>query len=269
MANISAVRRLRDSQTEKRLVDRLRHLPESRAFLTVRRLIALEAKVGLQIANKVLRDPRYLEQLLYQGLISGNESTTKLWLHALGRRLGQRRLSHVLNQVFDRCPEAKERIQYWLPSPLARLADHNENSLKTTADTQSLRGSATSILIKAKIVRSERSLYRIHRSLSSLAVARPSQIHYARKRPKQRRIDNDLSRSQLRNFPAGSDLSKAENHFRSGWPAWINCYGSEGGSSGRSVNSRQPTESDVRKVDLSQIRNRASRLKTLSWHQDV
>jgi hypothetical protein len=98
MPNTPAVRRLRDAGVQNRLAARLRQVPEERAFATIRRLIAIEPKAGQQIANRLLHNRGFLEQLLREGLVVGNPSTINFWLEAVGKRLGPLHLVQIVRE---------------------------------------------------------------------------------------------------------------------------------------------------------------------------
>lgn len=134
MPNTRAVRRLRDSRVQNRLTARLRRVPEERAFTTLRRLIAIEPKVGLQLANRLLRSRTLLEQLLRDGLAAGNASTIRLWIELLGKRLGRTRTKQIVREEASRDPAIAERAAYWLPEvtqqPDERTINHPNGRLE-------------------------------------------------------------------------------------------------------------------------------------------
>lgn len=123
------IRRLLDARTERALTQRLRKMPEERAFSTVRRLIKLEPKVGLRIAGRVLQRPERIEQLLREGLKISNESTVRIWLEAAAQRLGAARVIQLVREQITTEPEVAERALYWLPL-IARSNREARNGLR-------------------------------------------------------------------------------------------------------------------------------------------
>jgi hypothetical protein len=121
----TAQTRLLNATHQNQLAKRLRELPEDRAFVKIKRLIDIEPKVGLKLANRVIHSVKLLEELLSDGLPVSNETTVRYWLESLGPRLGIDRTLGIIEEQDD--PERKiaARAVYWLPSvfkddPIAR-----------------------------------------------------------------------------------------------------------------------------------------------------
>jgi hypothetical protein len=108
--------RLRDAKHQNQLASRLRALPEDQSLRHVRRLISIDPKIGLSIANRVLHRPGDLEQLLTEGLRVSNESTSRFWIESLGPRLGAVRTVELIQKQALLEPEVAARALYWLPS---------------------------------------------------------------------------------------------------------------------------------------------------------
>lgn len=111
--------RIRDNRHQNRLAARLRSLPESSALGPIRQLIARDPKIGLALANRVLRERRFLSQLFREGLRQSNASTVKFWIDALAPRLGAAQVIDLVAEEADHEPEIARRSLYWLP-PLAK-----------------------------------------------------------------------------------------------------------------------------------------------------
>lgn len=128
MSERQGTRRLLDARTERALTQRLRAMPEDRAFRTVRRLIRLEPKVGLRIAGRILQRPQRIEELLREGLRISNESTIRFWLEAAAQRLGPARMIQLVREQIATAPEIADRALYWLPH-IARANDDAQRAL--------------------------------------------------------------------------------------------------------------------------------------------
>lgn len=117
-------RSLQDAQHQNQLAARLRLAPQARAIGPIRQLIARDPKVGLAMANRVLREPSLLTQLFREGLHQSNESTVKFWMEALGPRLGPMQMIDVIQEEAVQEPSIARRTLYWLPA----LVKHNSRA---------------------------------------------------------------------------------------------------------------------------------------------
>jgi hypothetical protein len=115
MQDSIAQRRLVDAAYQNQLAKRLRAIPEERALSKIRRLIGIEPKVGLKLANRVIYSTKFLEELLNEGLPVSNETTVRFWLESLGPRLGIDRTLAILGAQGDQKRQIASRSLYWLP----------------------------------------------------------------------------------------------------------------------------------------------------------
>jgi hypothetical protein len=107
---------LPDARRQNQLAARLRAGPQSRALGVIRRLIARDPKIGLALANRVLRERQALTELLRDGLRQSNESTVRFWIDALGPRLGPTQTIDLIREEASREPAIARRSLYWLPA---------------------------------------------------------------------------------------------------------------------------------------------------------
>ena len=124
--------RLLDAGHQNRLAARLRTASEPRALAAIRRLIAQDPKVGLSIANRILRKPAHLEAIFKEGLHTANESTARFWIEALGPRIGAAKVIELVREQAKSDPEIVARAVYWLPSLV-------KGNPKATAELNRLR----------------------------------------------------------------------------------------------------------------------------------
>jgi hypothetical protein len=116
MRRLSPQVRLLDASRQNRLARALRALPEERAFTLIKRLVAIETKVGLALANRVLISLSLVESLLAKGLLESNESTCRIWLEILGHRLGIDKTLAIIESLPDPDRKVAVRLLYWLPT---------------------------------------------------------------------------------------------------------------------------------------------------------
>jgi hypothetical protein len=107
---------VRDARHQNQLAARLRRATQARAIGPIRDLIARDPKVGLAMANRVLREPPLLTQLFREGLHRSNESTIKFRIEALGPRLGPMQMIDVIQEEALQEPSIAHRTLYWLPA---------------------------------------------------------------------------------------------------------------------------------------------------------
>ncbi|WP_414544224.1 hypothetical protein [Nostoc sp. CCY0012] len=99
----------------KALQRRLRSLAESEQFEEINALLDRDSLIGLKLANAVLKNKKYLELLLDQGLDKANASEIELWLKYLLPRIGFRRVIAILSNKLLEQPQQVARALYWLP----------------------------------------------------------------------------------------------------------------------------------------------------------
>ncbi|HSZ54883.1 MAG TPA: hypothetical protein VK797_04440 [Tepidisphaeraceae bacterium] len=118
MATRSTVRRgnLLDAAYQNRLAARLRSTSPDRWLSLIKALIARDPKVGLSIANRVIRQRGQLEELFIQGLENSNESTSRFWIESLGPRLGALRVIELIERHARANPAIAAKSLYWLSS---------------------------------------------------------------------------------------------------------------------------------------------------------
>ncbi|MEH2465131.1 hypothetical protein [Nostoc sp.] len=105
----------RNFEDYKALQRRLMSLPEEAQFDEINAIIARNFVIGLKLANTVLKNKRYFELLLEQGLEKANASDIELWLKYLLPRLGFRHVIAILSNKLSENPQAVDKASYWLP----------------------------------------------------------------------------------------------------------------------------------------------------------
>lgn len=108
------VTRPRDSVRERELARRIRELPEEDRFTFIRTLIDKDLVVGLLLARSCLRNTKYFETLLDQGLQTADASFIKLWLTCVIPPLGFRRVLRLVTDKLSTEPQGVEKAAYWL-----------------------------------------------------------------------------------------------------------------------------------------------------------
>jgi hypothetical protein len=98
--------RLRNSTIEREIAVRLHEEDEAFRFHFIRDLIPIHISAALELANACLRDKRYFEELLDQGLTGSDVSSIRAWLECVIPRLGYRRVLTILRKRLESDPES-------------------------------------------------------------------------------------------------------------------------------------------------------------------
>jgi hypothetical protein len=114
----SAPIRLRDAARQNRWAARLRGLPEPRRFRFVRRLMAIDGRVGLELANRSIHSKPLLEALFSEAVRHSNPSTIREPISRLHRRLGVDRTLSLIRSEAAAAPDIARWAAYWLPAEL-------------------------------------------------------------------------------------------------------------------------------------------------------
>lgn len=134
------VNRPRDSKREQALARALRELPEVERFEFVQELVARGQYLGLLMASRSLRDKKYFEQLLDDGLDRGDASSIAFWLECVTPKLGGRKVISILRDNLEARPDAVGKALYWLPSLIHRDDERSQIALKELIDQAKEKG---------------------------------------------------------------------------------------------------------------------------------
>ncbi len=128
-----------DAKCERELAARLRQLPEEERFEYVQDALKYNRYIGLKLANNCLRQKRYFEILLEEGLAIEDASSMQLLLDAVMPRLGFDRVLSILEDSNRVSPESVDKALYWLPRSLPK--DDKEAKQRLKALQQRVRKS--------------------------------------------------------------------------------------------------------------------------------
>jgi len=103
----------RDSVAEAELSRRPRELPPDESYDFITEYIDKQPTVGLLLANRVLRDPRQFERILFSGFRCADASTIRYWLEACVVRIGARRALRLFEALVRDSPEQAKKMIYW------------------------------------------------------------------------------------------------------------------------------------------------------------
>ncbi len=105
-----------DANEYKILQKELMNLPEEVRFQEINTILNQNFRIGLKLANAVLKDKKYFNILFEQGLEKANASDIEIWLKYLVPRLGIRRIIAVLSEKLNsEKPLNVAKASYWLP----------------------------------------------------------------------------------------------------------------------------------------------------------
>lgn len=104
----------------KALQLRLMNLPKEAQFNEINTILDQDSRIGLKLANAILRNKKYFEVLLEQGLEKADASEIELWLKYLIPRLGFRRVMAILSNKLSEQPQQVAKASYWLPKFLPK-----------------------------------------------------------------------------------------------------------------------------------------------------
>ena len=108
-------RRPYDSERNRKLLVRLKQMPEEARFSFVRKLLQQDKRIGLLMASGSLRQKRHFQEILEIGLKEGNASTILPWLECAVPKLGFSQVILSLDNRVDSEPEAVDNAVYWMP----------------------------------------------------------------------------------------------------------------------------------------------------------
>jgi hypothetical protein len=128
------VGRPRDSQREDNLAKQLRHLDSEDAFAFIYEFTEREPVIGLQLANRCLRDRSQFEKLLLLGFERADVSSIRHWYEACLSRLGARRVFELLYDYLNDHPTARDRLLYNARIVLTQAEPGLKPSLDALAD---------------------------------------------------------------------------------------------------------------------------------------
>lgn len=106
------VGRPRDSVEETRLAQDLRRLPGEEAFAFINDYVQADPVVGLMLANRVLREPRYFEQILREALLNPDASGIRYYIDACIPRLGPERVLAIFEETLESNFRAAQKALY-------------------------------------------------------------------------------------------------------------------------------------------------------------
>jgi hypothetical protein len=101
-------------KNQDEIIRRLLTLAEEVRFEEVNQLLDTDVLSGLQIANSVLRDKKYLVSIFEKGLNRADASSIQYWLKYLIPRLGFRRVVGILSEKLQDRPQEVAKATYWL-----------------------------------------------------------------------------------------------------------------------------------------------------------
>lgn len=116
-----------DFQDYQALRLKLMSLPESDQFNEINGILERDSVIGLKFANSVLKNKKYFEILLEQGLEKANASEIELWLKYLLPPIGFRQVIAILSNKLSQHPQQVAKALYWLPKFLPK---DNEQAAK-------------------------------------------------------------------------------------------------------------------------------------------
>jgi hypothetical protein len=104
-----------DARGFRDLKRRLRQHPEEERFRFICQIIPERRGLGLRLANSCLRSRRFFEELLMEGMRTGDASSMRTWLKCVVPRLGVVRVLAALRAGMDSNPDAVDNALYWMP----------------------------------------------------------------------------------------------------------------------------------------------------------
>lgn len=120
----------KDFEDYKALQQRLMSLPESEQLNEINAVLEQNSVIGLKLANAVLKNKKYFDLLLEQGLEKANASEIELWLKYLLPRIGFRRVIAILSNKLSEQPHQVAKASYWLPKFLPKDNERSALLLK-------------------------------------------------------------------------------------------------------------------------------------------
>jgi len=100
----------------------LRHRPQDEVYELVLELLDKGDYSGLEVAHRVLRDPRYFQHLLVRGIRPANRKYVRHWIDACFPHLGPHGTLKLLSAMVDKEREGVARTIYYLV-PMVANAD--------------------------------------------------------------------------------------------------------------------------------------------------
>jgi len=118
--------RPRNSVREGELAKRLRGMSSDEAYDVICRLIEQDYPVGLELANRCLRETRHFLKILEQGILRWDATSARYWIESSLPRLGHRRLLSFLLRCTSQNPSGVAKALYW-----AKInTDRNDSTLR-------------------------------------------------------------------------------------------------------------------------------------------